>query len=461
MKYKKEDDMMFLLRKKTRRAALGKATAFTVRNREVTQQDIVEYFARKGGLPTIKALELEDPPTPSHISYFSPPPSPPLSLRTLSPSTLSPTLSRQPSPPQHLQSAQALFFSIHAYFDGAFSTKAWTSDLTSNCISREAGVSKVHDLEQLFSTAQAAGELIQTQRFVEARRMLSRTCTMIHALVADEREDPRSLEAVLQIMLHLRNLNLLSLIKILQNYLVGVAGTLVRPGSPERMWVKVCRMIGQLEPEYFEDAIGIAWRCTSDSFERNLGALHETTLLAYIDYIVWIHGSSDHATEEALLRELLVKCNKVYGVYSEMVLTITSRICESLYEQKLLVESEAIALDVIAKSRVAGEDMQLMLALELASMSEYDLGKFALAERNLREGIEICANMSATHPWVIKNQAKLEVWLREWGRGEEADQLKITVDTLIGRDEIDEEGNGNRPDNEMLPSRLREESLAS
>jgi len=199
-------------------------------------------------------------------------------------------------------------------------------------------------------------------------------------------------------------------------------------------------MVGQLEPAQLEDAIGLAWRCTHDGFERNLGPLHETTLLCYIDYIVWIHGSTDHSTEESLLRDVLTRCETVYGHYSEMTLTINSRIAESLYEQKRLLESETLALEVVRRARVAAEDVQLILALELASMAEYDLREYELAERHLREGMAVCERLgNGEHPWIIKTRAKLEGWLREWGRDDEADRLKVEVDDLIGLDDIDEE----------------------
>jgi len=198
-------------------------------------------------------------------------------------------------------------------------------------------------------------------------------------------------------------------------------------------------MVGQLDHSQLEDAIALAWRCINDGFERNLGALHETSLLCYIDYIVWIHGSSDHETEESLLRDLLMSCEKVYGDYSEMVLTITSRLAESVYEQKRYLEAEALALDVARRAQIASNEMHILLALEIGSNAEYEMGKYELAERHLRGSIAACERISMTHPWLVKARARLESWLREWGRHAEADLLKIEVDALIGRDDIDAE----------------------
>lgn len=437
--------MMFVLRKKTRRDALGKSTSFTVRGKEISHQDIVDYFARKGGMPSAKKLDLQnDPPTPTHISYYSPPPSPDLSMsRSMSPFTfmLSPHIPRQPSPPRLLLDSEELFYCINTYFDGSFGNLSFVLDETGNCINGIAGVTKVPELEQLYGSALGANEMIKSHQYVEARRVLSRTCTMLQVLLTDQAEDPRSLEAILQVFLFLRKEGLGQVITILQKFIVGVANTLTVPGQPERMWVRICRMIGGLDASQLEDAIALAWKCANDGFERNLGPLHETTVLCLIDYIVFVN-KTDYVSEEMQLRQLLARLSQVYDRYNEMCLTVTSRLAESLSKQQRWVESEDLFLDVVAGARVAGDQVQLMLALQLASEAEYAMCNWVLAERNMREAIVVCKSFSPGHPWMVKAQRKLELWLRNWGREYEAEELKKEIDAFIGRDEIDEELDG-------------------
>jgi hypothetical protein len=80
------------------------------------------------------------------------------------------------------------------------------------------------------------------------------------------------------------------------------------------------------------------------------------------------------------------------------------------------------------------------MALHILSVCLYNRGDLILAEETLREGIEISLSVRGSEGEALILYETLETWLREWGRLQEADEVRALhsklVDDLYPEDDI-------------------------
>jgi hypothetical protein len=228
----KKDDMLFVLHKSSQRKRLGRGSSFIVRSRIVTHDDIRKFLQRH----EITSPSPNDPPTPPHISYTSPPASPmsrSLSLhrsrnsKSRSPpseaaesykagtvptnqtafaqsnannathylpsgyllsymttddlrSTLSQSVEviKQPSLPKQLRVSEELLFKIKSYLDGCHLQNISTIDRP-----QRGGRLWSITILDFRAYGQLACELIQSSSYIEARNMLSRASELVRKIL--------------------------------------------------------------------------------------------------------------------------------------------------------------------------------------------------------------------------------------------------------------------------------------
>jgi hypothetical protein len=289
-KYKKEDDMLFILHRTQERGIMGKKTSFIVRGREMSLEEVLRYFSKRGGVPPSQAADFERPSTPAHITYSTPSPESPdaqtpatsisgrqvpgqrdyptghpggfaaqslpegYSLSYMKAEDLpslifssSPGIDSPPSPPQTLLISEELLFRIKQYFDGSFQSGIWVSDGEDDCINTNVGEAKVEEVADFMECCQSASRLINTQNYAEARVMLSNGCKHVKSIL--ETEDPRALDIILEALLYLKKQhNLHQVVDILRRY-IGSMATIVFSNRPEHPWRKIWRLLSSVETD--------------------------------------------------------------------------------------------------------------------------------------------------------------------------------------------------------------------
>lgn len=71
-------------------------------------------------------------------------------------------------------------------------------------------------------------------------------------------------------------------------------------------WGTICSLIGALDSDCLEQAIGQFWKCSSDTFESELGTFNRlATVSVRLDFIQRVLGNTNYLEEERLLRDLL------------------------------------------------------------------------------------------------------------------------------------------------------------
>jgi hypothetical protein len=493
-KKNKERDMVAILRKKTERKAVGKQTSFRVRGQVVAMEDVLLYFKRKGTRETA----ISAAPTPSDISCWTPSPvhtpqpvdnvtqmistdcspseahldtflplapvkndreagvvgrgwtrAPPFihdehvrqSARNDTYNFLSDRLriSYSPSSPQTLFITEHLLFSIKAYFDGSFDSKTWITDENGYCKTITPAATIVPDYRHDFSKyCGIAGELVEKGSYVEFRRVLSKAFNLVQDLLRAEHQ--RTLGCFFEVFLYLMRKGLTDIVSLLCNYISKMATNVI---AKEHPWSHICRLIGMLNMESFEHSIIQSWKCTIDAFEKGLGQFNPSTLGFYLQFIHLVYGSKDRLEEERLLRGLLAQFKQMLNMSTSQATRVMLNLGYNMIAQGRYTEAEELGLDVL--SQVQGDELYVntIEALEIIAWGQYCRHETNSAEKNLRDAIEmVIYGWGMSDPWAIKNMIFLEGWLREWGRKEEADQLKTERDELIGKDEIDEQSVG-------------------
>ncbi|KAG9243461.1 hypothetical protein BJ878DRAFT_116428 [Calycina marina] len=497
-KNRKEDEMVFILQKTAERAAAGKKATFQVRGRVVTQQDVAKYFARKGGLPAVDQGIAIRPATPPGISYRSP--SPPLikvkneeveiedaisirrpsssfhrSSNSPSPSTINSDstfdhidslsipqgyslsyiparqipkqflftgISSEPAPPPTFRMSEELLYSINTYVDGSFQSGAWQlSSETRDCINIHQGVDKARTNGRFIDSCRMSITLMEDKQFIEARRMLSRACGLVHTMLISG--NPRSVSTFLENFIWLKRKGFDEVTNLVRHYLGEMAATVLLDNHP---LAKICNLIAKADIDFFEDAVIQSWKCTNDRLALHLGQFNETYLHSYLNWVHWVYSPLNPGMEETILRQYIEVAGRVLDPKSPAFLSLSFKMCTYLLEQERWEECEAMGIEFMAQVQASGTaDERFVLqntvhGLVLLGTAQYHLKKYELAVKNTRTATDVVIGWySKSDPYVARRLSEVECWLREWGKEDEANAVKLEIQQLIEADEVDEE----------------------
>ncbi|KAH8773162.1 hypothetical protein F5882DRAFT_172437 [Hyaloscypha sp. PMI_1271] len=494
-KKNKEGDMLAILRKKTEREAVGKSSSFRVRGQPVTIEEVYHYFKRKKNM---RGQEAYNAPTPSDVSCRTPSPAPIVppfendtQIITTNPyswpdqfaqpegaqyanatENLDDTemdgmvvftpertfseyneqifqctlhdmynlisddqdIPRSPSTPQTLLIPERLLLTIKTYVDGSFEQGSWVTSEYGYCEARGTTSNTPFEFGEYFSSAVS---LLDRGLLVEFRRLLSKAFSVVETLIRTQH--PRTLDVIIDNMMYLRSSGFHDIAESLLNYLSRISKILLTKDSP---MAHIWQLISMLEADSLEQGLIEAWRCGLNAFEKALGCLHTSSLDINLAFILCVYGSISDSVAEAHLRRLLAQAEKESRI-SRSTLAIMTYLGWNLYDQRRFAESEQILLDVLPQARSNGWYDLEADAVELLARSQHQQDNKSSAEKNLRHSIQLTREAwGMADPHAMRLMVFLMGWLREWGREEEADQLQAEITEAIGRDDIDEELDG-------------------
>jgi hypothetical protein len=486
-KKNKERDMVAILRKKTARDAVGKESSFRVRGQPVTMDDVLHYFKRKKGT---QDMGISAATTPSDISCWTPSPSRvhmpqpidngiqvvPDSSRAFC-DTFQPFASaysdvyadvsgdrrmimspfivdrhiaraasnharipRSLSPPPTLLAPELLLSRIKIYFEGSFESGTWTtneSGYIDNITSPGTKLS-VHPNDFLDYIWISLG-LVQMGSLVEFRRVLSKAFNLVQEIL--RAEHPITLCCLLVAIFDLLREGHPEIVSLLRSYINKMAKNTIGSGNP---WGEICRLMGMLEGESLEQALVQCWKCMHDTFKHSLGQFNPSTIYVFTKLN---QLTLNLLEEERVLRELLVQAEHAAGVSNSFLILIMHSFGRNLGYQGKYPEAEELGRQILGRTEDTKPHTLRLVhkveALELIAWMQYYQKKNDQAEKTMREVIEIIVDgWGLTDPWAINTMIKLEQWLWSWGRDEDAENLKVYREGLIGKDEIDEQSDG-------------------
>ncbi|KAN0099735.1 hypothetical protein V8E51_013510 [Hyaloscypha variabilis] len=487
-KKNKESDMLAILRQKTQRDTVGKASAFRVRGQPVTIEEVLQYFKRKRN---IRDEEAYNAPTPSDVSCRTPSPGPaslypendiPMTEMGLSwkdPSALAEgshylstaphsqlnalalypadsvfereqviqwtledmynvtsrmnPIPQSPSAPENLHVSERLFYTMKTYLEIQFESSSWFTDEDGDFKVLNTSNAEFNAHANFFDCCQAAVTLLEISQLVEFRRMLAKAFKHVETLIRIQH--PGTIECIIETIIYLNRKQHPKIVKLLLRYVINFS-TIV--WTKDHHLAYIWRLIDALEEDCLEDTVIQSWRCSIVSFEKRLGQFHMTSLLKRLDFIDAVHSLLD---TELLFRRLLAQWEEKESSSSNpQIMYILNFLGFNLLNQRRYSEAEQLGLDAMSLAEKQDTVFPKIDCLVLISYAQHGQNKRVLAENNLRRAIKFAVDeWGITDPLAIDKLILLEDWLREWGRVDEADRVRAEIDVAIGRDEIDEE----------------------
>ena len=490
----KASEMQAIARKKLERDAIGKASSFRVRGRQIEFEEVRRHFRRKShhSLETVVVREKYlRSATPSEIEVLTPEPSIPspssndahfvdsapmtVAERGFTPSNQKPRnfwLKKDPAhpssdlvrrqslwvnnnlrrlgslgrmspllePPRHLAIPERLFFGIKTLLQSSWDKDLWSTNERGYLVSRKEAHGSRPAEKAIFSFLEysvTAMCLFKRKQFVEARQLLSKACETCDDIV--EEEHARTVPIIFLMYSRLAREGYgHAAIKVLEHLKDVAMMTTSRTPAFGQLMENLLLVDQNVAEVYFT-----AWRCSEDIFEQHLETFHRTWLESHLDYIEEVGLKSGFQAAESLLRPLLTQCEQLCGPSDPRCQEIVYKLAWNLSFQEKFDEAEKLGQTILryaSRSRGHGIDATWTLrALHIISAAQYSQCKNDQAEDSLRRCIELAANFYGEQdPTTIRRSLRLEKWLLSWGRREEARTLAARRARILGPAEIEE-----------------------
>ncbi|KAG4434245.1 hypothetical protein IFR05_010264 [Cadophora sp. M221] len=270
----------------------------------------------------------------------------------------------------------------------------------------------------------------------EFRRLLSKACELVPDILRSAY--PRTLDRILGVFILFIRQGLPEIAHCLRTYIAKMAAVVIGSQLP---WNRLCRLLGMLEAESLDQAIITSWKCTNDALRSGLGRFSESSIKADLCFLEYVHGSQNQVEEERLLRTLLSEFEKTLGTSNPLVMKVIIRLAQNQLHQRNNQEAEDLANDILSAALDRNSQVTVVMQMKVLSVlaaSQYRRKAFHSAEKSIRRAIKITRDeWGVGNPWIIRYMTVLEEWLREWGRIEEVDELRMEIDSVVGLDDTD------------------------
>lgn len=307
------------------RDAVGKKSAFCVRGRSVTVDDVLRYFKRKRIVDPYQHVQKANVSVPKEVECWTPSPSPsespqiqvsqiernvdletsgsykffaevshPISFNNAirikelddkrqcyfsneqihdilfsNPHIQSFDIPSSPPPPQGFLALERLLLNIKDY--GTFEV---LNQIHKNPCKNSKGSSDFNDL------CYAGVQSMNTRSFVEGRRFFSKASALLAPILLQR--EPRTLEIFFDVLLYLRSSGYSGVSTAFINLVVGLSSIIYEAGHP---WGVLFSGLEAIEDSDFDFAIVEGWRCASDSFADRFGKYHFTAVRCYTRFL--------------------------------------------------------------------------------------------------------------------------------------------------------------------------------
>ena len=435
--------MLAIRRIADQRGAIGKRTSFRIAEKAVDMKEVERYLKRK---KKVRGNADDAASTPPGITYWTPSPSPtPFPDQNIASASQANqhyfsfprrsellTVSRPLTSPQIYQIPESLFFNIRSYFLGSFEMGKWVTDQFTGYLSIPVDMDTGHEAvsfpkpTEFLACCSTAFHLKERNDFGGFRRALSKAFDLIKGLLMSEH--PYTFKYLIMGMFSLTRLGHIEVQK-LRKYIAEMAYIIAH----DNPWYQIYGSLASIDPSITEQVLQECLRCSADFFQQGLGPYHSSTVDIKLENIHF--RNIDLLEEERSLRELLAGCEQGGNKKTPLHSRIGNFLSTNLLHQGRYAEAESLAIEMFS---ITGCQIVDLEALRLIAECEYRQDKNDLAEEHLRMAIEILLGYWGEEVWGIEYVIRLEGWLREWGREEEADELRVEWNDLLGEDDIDE-----------------------
>lgn len=464
----KEEEAWAMLRKKMQRSAAGKESAFRVRDKAVTIDDVLRYFKRKGILDPEAQARPQTSPTPPAVECWTPALSRDdeerdatdwLAPRCSEPQpfalgrphiggmlgNLSVNQTRQilfsnsdiqsfeipssPLPPKSLLVPERLFASITTYFHGAFDSGLFKTNDDGHLVSSTNYPKIGNHPSDFFYLCYSGVELMNLGSFAEGRRLFSQASSITNGLL--QNQHPKTLQWVFDAIDYITRSGYNHIDTLLRAYIQDVAILRLAVGHP---WRQVFSQLADIDTSQFEFTLDQARRCIYEIFASSLGLFHRTTI---ISYLVSLESQRNRLQ---LLRDILARTEQEIGEFDERIIDIKYRYGYNLYRDGQYAEAIEVLGEVLVQCEELGNYVYVVVdMLDAIAHSRHLLGAHEDSDEfRLREGLRALEEIAGkSDPTVLDIKIRQERRLRELGQYVNAAEVRTQIFEALGPDDIE------------------------
>ena len=346
------------------------------------------------------------------------------------------SISRLLSPPTSLKVPDELFRTIKSHIDYTLQGGFPTYDRNGNLVKSIVDIPVPDCFADFDNHCRNAVQFKSKRSFNNFRRSLSKAFGLVPNILRSTHI--RALEYFLDFFLYFIEYDVIEVTHFLRQHIAQMSASVI---GDHVSWRRICRLLGTVEPEILQETAIRAWACNNNALRDGVGRLTESSLMAELSYIDTVYGLDSLIEGERLLRKLLSDFEEQLGTSSSLVMQITFNLGWNLFNQDKYVEAEILGEEVMAASQAENSELSLGIqveALGLLADCQFQQGSFLSAEKNIRRTIKLIEQeFGMEDSWRLRFMITLEGWLRDWGRLEEADKLRLEMNNVIGLDETD------------------------
>jgi hypothetical protein len=274
-----------------------------------------------------------------------------------------------------------------------------------------------------FEYCLASADLADNGLFVEARRILSKACTLIPSILKGEA--PETISFLLDIILKLIAMNLPEIATLLTGYIGEMSRILLEAKHP---WGQICRLMGIIEPDHLKATLIRSYECLIEVQVRWLGQLQITSLQSQISFIEYSY-SRDLLVAEQRLRKLKSQFREATSNVDQCFYEILPALGNNLILQAKYVEAELVAFELLKITRKNRNFTFYVLGLEYAVPALFYQGKMDLAESYLLEAVELIGrHCESSSPWALQEMIHMMPWMQIFRTEEKVKELAKEIE---------------------------------
>ena len=401
-------EVQAIMRKRAQRSAAGKRTTFYLRGRPVDLDDAERYLKRKRR--STKADFLRSVPTPPDLVCLSVPAS--------------------PQSPEKFRPLEVIFTHYRNYVNGALDCGLWINESDDQGLYSTKESHLFRNGLSYFCTL--SFELLNRGLFAEAGKLLRRTAICLEEAIVSE--DPHLLGDLVLALETFQFTKYQHVLDILYEHSANLAAKFLAEGHPLRY---ICAALKSDPVLSTEDSIAGLLEGMCITLRDLLGG--QNIHIIELEFRITLRRSQRQKFDNTKwqLQQIKYRIEQNCGSRNTRYLDVLFHMANTFLLCSEYSEAEMTAyemLKILEDERTipfCHKPFYRCTALWTLSYCLYDRGDLILAEEALRESIELALSVRGLEGKALFPCETLETWLREWGRLQEADEVRALHSKLV------------------------------
>ena len=416
-KNNKDDEMRAIVRKTKARLRQGKRSKIHVRGKEISDEEVIRYWKRKGISIDDVIAHRAASVTPEAVNIVTPVPS-------------------RVATPLSLALPERIFTAIRDYCEGSFASGNWGyEDPSFLCYTRKVQGDPMEDLNNFVHDSVTARKLFSYHRYQEAGRILDSVFSNFKKILLAEH--PETLSIILGTVICFRLDGWDEVGMAILRHFCALGEFVVGKQHPLRL---ICGWLASADAFQSHEIIAMCFQSMTDQMESFVGPMHYSTLVHRAQYINEIISARDQCEE--LLQKLLEQCELHLGSSDLRTHHLRYQLARHYYTSGQYAEALRMGQDLIAHIQYSQSPNWYRIHyytthLVLVALSQWALGEMSSAEANFREAIAVRVSEWGTRDsraglWLVQ----LEDMLLNMGRWSCADEVRNTRMSMLDPTEV-------------------------